>query len=157
MSLFPVCAAFKANVELLSGCDAECLPHSHTLKRHMEKLPVDDLEKVKLKVVRHLLRTKRLYGMRCPIPPDEEIYAAGRNKAERMLGFPCDRTDIFYAEGSECYFGDVKNVDGRYHFRTVAMENIPHTTVRMMHVIAWSFLRRFARNLETGEVIELYE
>ncbi len=99
----------------------------------------------------------RLYGMRCPIPSDEEIYAAGRNKAERVLGFPCDRTDIFYAEGSECYFGDVKNTDGKYHFRTVAMENVPHTTVRMMHVIAWSFLRRFARDLKTGEIIELYD
>lgn len=59
--------AFKANVELLTGCAPECLPHSDTLKRHMEKLPVDELGKVRLKVVRHLLRTKRLYGMRCPL------------------------------------------------------------------------------------------
>lgn len=99
----------------------------------------------------------RLYSVRCPIPDDEVIYAAGRNKAERELGFPCDRTEILYAEGSECYMGDVKNVDGKYHFRTVAIENIPHTTIRMMHVLSWSFLRRFARNLETGEIIELYD
>ena len=99
---------------------------------------------------------RRLYAMRCPVPSDDEIIAAGRDKAEKMLGFPCDRTDLIYAEGSECYIGDIKNVDGKFHFRTVAMENIPHTTVRFMHVLAWSYLRRFARNLETGEVVELY-
>ena len=99
---------------------------------------------------------RRLYAMRCPVPSDEEIIAAGRDKAEKMLGFPCDRTDIIYAEGSECYIGDIKNVDGKYHFRTVAMENIPHTTVRFMQVLAWSYVRRFARDLETGEIVELY-
>ena len=99
---------------------------------------------------------RRLYAMRCPVPSDEEIIAAGRDKAERILGFPCDRTDIFYAEGSECYIGDIKNTDGKYHFRTVAMENVPHTTVRFMQVLAWSFLRRFARDPQTGEIIELY-
>jgi len=98
----------------------------------------------------------RLYAMRCPVLTDEEIAAPGRNKAERELGFPCDKTDILYAEGSECYIGDIRNIDGKYHFRVVAMENIPHTTCRMMHVFAWSFLRRFRRNLETGEIIELY-
>jgi hypothetical protein len=99
---------------------------------------------------------RRLYAMRCPVPTEEEIIAAGRDKAEKMLGFPCDRTDLIYAEGNECYIGDIKNVDGKFHFRTVAMENIPHTTVRFMHVLAWSYLRRFAKNLETGEVVELY-
>lgn len=99
---------------------------------------------------------ERLYCMRCPIPSDEELRNASRNKAERELGFPTDRNDIFYAEGSECYIGDVKNVDGNYHFRTVAMSNIPHTTCRTMHILSWSFLRRFARDLETGKVIELY-
>lgn len=98
----------------------------------------------------------RLYAMRCTVPSDEILYAAGKNKVEKELGFPCDKTDILYAEGSECYIGDIKNVDGKYHFRVVGMENIPHTTCRMMHVFAWSFLRRFSRNLETGEVIELY-
>lgn len=98
----------------------------------------------------------RLYAMRCPVLSAEEIRAAGRDKTEQVLGFPCDRTDILYAEGSECYIGDVKNVDGKYHFRIIAMENIPHTTVRMMHVLTWSFLRRFQRDLKTGEVIELY-
>jgi hypothetical protein len=100
---------------------------------------------------------RRLYAMRCPIPSDEEIIAAANgNKVERVLGFPVDRADIVYAEGSECYIGDIKNIDGNFRFRTVAMENIPHTTSRFMHVLTWSFLRRFARDLKTGEVIELY-
>ena len=99
----------------------------------------------------------RLYAMRCPVPSDEVILAAGRDKAERELGFPCDRTELLYAEGSECYVGDVKNVDGKYHFRTIALENVPHTTTRLMHVLTWSFLRRFAKNLETGEVVELFD
>lgn len=100
---------------------------------------------------------RRLYAMRCPVPSEEEIAAAGRNKVERELGFPCDHTEILYAEGSECYIGDIKNVDGKYHFRTVAIENIPHTTTRMMHVLAWSYLRRFEKDLETQEIIERYD
>ena len=99
---------------------------------------------------------RRLYAMRCPVPEDGEILRAGRDRTEQVFGFPCDRTDILYAEGSECYIGDIRNTDGRYHFRMVAMENVPHTTVRFMHVLAWSFLRRFARNPETGEILELY-
>ena len=70
---------------------------------------------------------RRLYAMRCPIPSDEDIIAAANgNKVERVLGFPVDRADIVYAEGSECYIGDIKNIDGNFRFRTVAMENIPH-------------------------------
>lgn len=100
---------------------------------------------------------RRLYCMRCPVSSDETICLAGPgSKVEQVLGFPVDRSDILYAEGSECYIGDIKNVDGKYHFRTIAMSNIPHTTCRMMHVLSWSFLRRFARNLATGEVDELF-
>lgn len=99
----------------------------------------------------------RLQTMRCPVPSDEEIYAAGRNKVEKMLGFPCDRTELFYAEGSEVYIGDIQNIDGKYHFRTVAIENVPHTTTHLMHILTWAWARRFARDLETGEVVELYE
>lgn len=99
----------------------------------------------------------RLHAMRCPIPSDEAIFAAASgSKVERVLGFPVDRTDVIYAEGGECCIGDIKNVDGNFHFRMVAMENIPHTTCRFMHVLTWSFLRRFARDLKTGNVIELY-
>lgn len=99
---------------------------------------------------------ERLYCMRCPIPSDEALRRIGKTKAEQELGFPADHTDILYAEGSECYIGDIKNLDGNWHFRTVAMQNIPHTTCRTMHVLSWSFLRRFARDLENGKVIELY-
>lgn len=99
----------------------------------------------------------RLYAMRCPIPADEEIFAAGHNNIiERELGVPVDHSDYLYAEGSECYIGDILNMDGKAHFRMVAMENVPHTTVRMMHIFSWSYLRRFARDLENGNVIELY-
>ena len=68
---------------------------------------------------------RRLYAMRCPIPSDEDIIAAANgNKVERVLGFPVDRADIIYAEGSECYIGDIKNMMA-IPLRTVAMENIP--------------------------------
>lgn len=99
---------------------------------------------------------RRLYAMRCPVSSDEEILAACGSKAVSQLGFPVDRSETVYLEGCECYIGDIKNIDGKYHFRTVAMENIPHTTVRAMHILCWSYIRRFARNLETGEVIELF-
>ena len=99
---------------------------------------------------------RRLYAMRCPIPTDDVIYAAGGTKTERTLGFPVDHSDLIYMEGSECYIGDIQNVDGNYHFRTVAMENIPHTTCRAMHVLSWSYIRRFSRDLSSGAIIELY-
>ena len=78
------------------------------------------------------------------------------NYVERKLGFPADWSECLYLDGFENYIADVKNVDGKFHMRQVAMGNMPHTVTPTMCDITWNFLRRFARNLETGECIELF-
>lgn len=100
---------------------------------------------------------RRLVASRCPVKSVEEIKAArsSNNKAERVLGFPADYAETIWADGAEHYVADVTNVDGRNHLRIVSSENMPHTVTPFMVDISWNFLRRFARNLETGEVIEL--
>lgn len=101
---------------------------------------------------------RRLKAERCPVPSVEEIRAAADspNKATRALGFPSDRAETVYIDGFEHYIADIQNVDGSFHFRVVAIENMPHMTLPSMHLCAWNYMRRFARDLETGQVIELY-
>lgn len=101
---------------------------------------------------------KRLYTARCPVISEEEILAAKNGtRAEQALGFPADHSETMFVDGLEVYIADIKNVDGKYHLRIAAVENLSHTTCTFMHTLTWSYLRRFARNLETGEVIELYQ
>ena len=101
---------------------------------------------------------RRLKAERCPQQTEEELLAAAdsSNKVERVLGFPCERTEIVYIDGLEHYVADIRNNDGKYHFRVVAIENMPHMTLPSMHQMAWNYMRRFARDQKTGEIIELW-
>lgn len=99
---------------------------------------------------------RRLEASRCPVCPVEEILAApsSDNLAIRTLGVPGDR-------GLDCWFDgithcavDIKNVDGKYHLRVASSENMPHTVTPSMIDLSWSFLRQFARDTETGKIIE---
>jgi hypothetical protein len=100
---------------------------------------------------------RRLKAERCPPQSIETILVAqhSENKASRELGFSdaCFRT--IYIDGFEHYIADIENVDGKYHFRVVAIENMPHMTLPSMHLCAWNYMRRFSRNQQTGEIIEL--
>ena len=100
---------------------------------------------------------RRLRSARCPMRTLEEIAATRHSEdlAERSIGVPADRTEVLTLDGSENYIADIKNKDGKYHLRMVALGNMPHTVTPAMIQLSWSFLRRFARNLETGEIIEL--
>lgn len=100
---------------------------------------------------------RRLKAERCSIPSVEEIRAAADspNKATRMLGFPSERAETIYIDGFEHYVADIKNVDGNCHFRVVAAENTPHMVQPSLNLCAWNYMWRFARNRQTGEVIEL--
>lgn len=102
---------------------------------------------------------RRLDAFNCPAVTEEEILATreSRNKAVRMTGIPSERAQTIWMDGFELYVVDVKNNQGKYHLRMVAEENMPHNTTPNQQKVSWSFLRRFARDLETGEVIELYE
>jgi hypothetical protein len=101
---------------------------------------------------------RRLQASNCPMKSLEEIAATKdcSDYVTRKLGIPSDKSDCLYLEGCECYIADIKNNDGKYHLRIVAMENMPHIPVPLMTTLSWNFLRRFARNQETGECIELY-
>lgn len=100
---------------------------------------------------------RRLIASRCPMKTPEEIRAArySKNKAERILGFPADHAETIWADGAEHYVADVTNIDGNNHLRVVTSENMPHTVTPFMIDITWNFLRKFSRNQETGEIIEL--
>jgi pimeloyl-ACP methyl ester carboxylesterase len=101
----------------------------------------------------------RLKAFNCPMKSQEEIVATqnSKNKAIRMTGIPGDRGETLWMDGFELYVVDVKNNAGRDHLRIVAEENMPHNTTPAQQKISWSFMRRFARDLTTGAVIELYE
>ena len=100
---------------------------------------------------------RRLRSARCPMRTVEEIAATRYSKdlAERNIGVPADRTEVLTLDGSENYIVDIKNQEGKYHLRMVALGNMPHVVTPAMIQLSWSFLRRFARNQETGEIIEL--
>ena len=112
-------------------------------------------EKIALDTARYL---HRLQAFRCPNKTEEEIVAAARSKdyATRKNGVPADRTEVQLRMGVECYVSDVKNQDGKWHLRFVSLENTPHMIMPQMGELSWEYLRRFSRDQETGEIVELY-
>lgn len=88
----------------------------------------------------------------------EEIMAAQTSPdyATRRNGVPADRTEVRYMMGDEVYISDYQNEDGKWIFRYASIENTPHMIMPQMAELSWEFLRRFARDPETGESIELY-
>lgn len=100
----------------------------------------------------------RLKAHNCPEKTLEQIYetAASQDGAIRNLGIPADKSETMWLDGSEVYIADILNKEGRYHLRVVGEENMPHNTTPVQQKLSWSFMRRFARDLETGKTIELY-
>lgn len=101
---------------------------------------------------------RRLAVCRCAPKTVEQIAAAqhSSNIVERKMGVPFDETQVLWMDGFEHYIGDLVNQEGKHWTRMVCIDNSPHTVTASMLTLAWSFLRRFARDLETGEVIERY-
>jgi hypothetical protein len=101
---------------------------------------------------------RRLKASRCPMKTRDQIMAAEHSGdyVTRLFGLPNDGSSLEVIDGVEHYIIDVKNVDGRKHLRIVGIENMVHTTEPTMPMVAWTFMRRFARDQKTGKVIELY-
>jgi hypothetical protein len=101
---------------------------------------------------------RRLTASRCPMKTREEIMAAERSDdyVTRLYGLPNDGSWLQVIDGVEHYIIDIKNVEGRKHLRIVGIENMVHTTEPTMPMLGWTFMRRFARDQQTGKVIELY-
>ena len=76
--------------------------------------------------------------------------------ATRMNGVPADRSEVRFSMGDEIYLSDYQNEDGRWLFRYISIENTPHMIMPQMAELSWEFVRRFARNTETGESFDLY-
>ena len=102
---------------------------------------------------------RRLRASNCPERTLDEIKAAefSSNKAERELGIPCDRAETIYINGFEHYVGDIKNKDGNYRLRIIGVQNCPHMPVPSMHELVWNYMRQFARDPETGKIIEIFK
>ena len=106
-----------------------------------------------------MIAMKRRYrANRCRVRSEEEIRAARKsdNYVTRMLGVPTDSTELQTVFGRECYIGDVLNEDGKAHLRLVTIERMVHIPSPQMPSLSWNFMSRFARNRETGDVIELW-
>ena len=101
---------------------------------------------------------RRLYCCKAPARTKEEIRAAlnGPSYANRRLGVPTDYAEVEIVYGRECYIGHVLNEKGKEYLRLVTVDNLPHITTPMTPSLSWSYMRRFARNTATGELIELY-
>lgn len=101
---------------------------------------------------------RRLYAWNCPPRTDEEILAAKNSPdlVERELGFPVDRSSVRVMDGFKHYIGDLKDTKGNYYLRMVGHENMPHLPTPAMLNLAWEFMSRFARNLETGKTETLW-
>lgn len=100
----------------------------------------------------------RLKAHNCPEKTLEEIYNAAYSLsgAVRKLGIPADRSETMWLDGSEISIADIRNNEGKFHLRVVGEENMPHNTTPVQQKLSWSFMRRFARCQETGEIIERY-
>lgn len=101
---------------------------------------------------------RRLKASRCPERSEEEISAAVKSGTfiEKHVGVPGDREDAISLFGTECYWTDEKNIDGKYHLRLTTLWGMRHAPVPQMPYLSWNFLRRFARSTETGKIIELF-
>ncbi|MBE5891205.1 MAG: hypothetical protein E7282_09625 [Lachnospiraceae bacterium] len=88
----------------------------------------------------------------------EQIEAAKSDVdyATRMNGVPSDRTEVRFMMGSEVYISDYCNEDGKWYFRYASIENTPHMIMPQMAELSWEFMRKFARDNQSGKVIELY-
>ncbi|MBD5085286.1 MAG: hypothetical protein HDT33_09615, partial [Clostridiales bacterium] len=101
---------------------------------------------------------RRMRAFRCKEFTKEDLLKAKSSSdyTERFLGVPADKTECLYLDGVENFIADYKNSDGKYHLRQLVIGNLPHTVSPLMCDLVFGYLRRFAKNRETGECIELY-
>jgi pimeloyl-ACP methyl ester carboxylesterase len=101
---------------------------------------------------------RRLRSANCPAKTVEEITATmnSSDTVERLLGIPADSTEVLFLDGAENYIADIRNKTGKNHLRIIALGNMPHIVTPAMIDLAWSYIRRFARDPGTGACIERY-
>lgn len=142
-------------VERLSHFDVPCVNITGTIESERMIMAEPGTKEFQQNVYSY---QRRLKAFHCPSKTAEEYYEA-RNSEDpvtRVLRLPVDRTDLVYFEGLNCYVGDVRNNEGKYHLRFIYIDNLTHAMSQLMPWLSWNFLRRFRRDPETGRIIELY-
>jgi hypothetical protein len=112
-----------------------------------------DLEAVWIPTWQHVM-----LNYNCRVKTTEEILAAYKNPAnytQAITKIPGDQFRTFWAQGHEHYIVDFVNSKGKIHLRTVRSEDMPHTITPIMCTLSWDFLRRYKKNPQTQEIIEL--
>ena len=84
-----------------------------------------------------------------------EIADTSEDIAERKLGLKSDDTYIQYYDGTEYYTADYYNEDDVNMMKIIAIEGMPHWLTGSFPRIVWNFLKQYARDTETGELIVL--
>lgn len=104
---------------------------------------------------------RRLETWNCTPLTEEEIEACRNSDSYpvRVLGIPESngtKVSMVYMRGEEDYIARFRNKQGKYHLEIINLDNMPHCVTANMCDLSWAFLRRFARDRETGECIELF-
>lgn len=101
---------------------------------------------------------RRMRAYRCRELTREDILAAkdSDDYIERVLGVPADWTECLYMDGAENYIADFVNDEGNRHLRQIGMGNLPHTVTPLMCDLVWNFVRRFAKDPNTGKCVQLF-
>ena len=101
---------------------------------------------------------RRQKAQNCPVMSVEDILAAQQdpNPIIAEMGYPVDEAWVEYHDGAAAYIGELLNKEGKRHFRLAMLTNQTHFIAAQMPSISWEYMRRFAKDLETGKTIELY-
>lgn len=104
-----------------------------------------------------LNRWFEINGIDWEFTPEEclEIADTSEDLAERKLGLKSDSTYIQYYDGTEYYTADYYNEEEINMMKIIAIEGMPHWLTGSFPRIVWSFLKQYARDTETGELIVL--
>ncbi len=74
---------------------------------------------------------------------------------EDSIGAKFERTEVREYHGRKYFIGDSVKPDGECLFRTVACEKMVHWPTVMFAELVWEHIGKYARDLETGELIRL--
>lgn len=77
------------------------------------------------------------------------------NIVEKNLGLSADEMYVQYYDGRAYYTGEWFNDEGVNMVQAVAIEGLPHWLSGSFPNVVWNFLKQYARDTETGELIVL--
>lgn len=101
---------------------------------------------------------RRQQAQKCPVMSVGEILHVQNdlNPIRAEMGYPVDDVWVEYHDGAAAYIGELVNTEGKKHFRLAMLTNQTHFISTQMPAISWEFMRRFAKDPETGRTEELY-